>query len=453
MPKSHRWAKGLPKLILLLALLLGNSADAAGSRQDAMEAHIAAIEASAALPADHLETHFSARMSPAFLQRHEPSQRTELYRRIQQAVADAGAIMLSERAAGTLMELHGQQRWELLIALQPQPPYAIEDLKLRAGESLPKVSLQPDPDASLNKLSADSGFAGVVGIYNDGKPMLERGYGAAHPALGTRNRVDTIFGIGSTPIDFTTASILILAQEGGLSLDDRIDRHLPSVPADKSSITVAQLLNGQSGLPDFFHNEGDWDADLAWVNREEALRRMLHTPLRFAPGTDEAHSHAAFGLLAVLIEEVSGMSYCQFLRERILGPAGMGRTGFYGEHGTFTLEDFAVGAGPSEVGLPNIPPNWGPTSWLVMGSGGMYSTLADMRAFYRYMRSGVLEQPWATHYRQPAIGIGGSDRGYYYFHVFDGKGREAIMLSNGNGHGALLQSLSEALRQLVEQRD
>lgn len=75
----------------------------------------------------------------------------------------------------------------------------------------------------------------------------------------------------------------------------------------------------------------------------------------------------------------------------------MNHTNEYGKTSGHKLPDFAVGAGPQKVGLPNIPPNWGPTSWLIKGSGGMYSTLEDLLKFYDYVRSDSL---FETKYRK-----------------------------------------------------
>jgi CubicO group peptidase (beta-lactamase class C family) len=223
------------------------------------------------------------------------------------------------------------------------------------------------------------------------------------------------------------------------------------VPADKHAMTIRHLMTGQSGLPDFFHTRDDWDPDLAWVDRATAERRMMAQPLLFAPGQGREHSHGAFGLLAALVERVSGDTYARFIRQRFFEPAGMTRTGFYGESLGLSLDDFAIGAGPSVVGVPNIPPNWGPTSWLVMGSGGMYSTLPDLRRFYALLRSGrVLDDRFGERFRADFVSVDGSDRGFELFHVYNRSGNEAILMLNMQGNRQGVRQVFNALVALVE---
>lgn len=229
--------------------------------------------------------------------------------------------------------------------------------------------------------------------------------------------VDTVFDIGSMPIDFTRAAVLGLAQEGRLTLDDPIGRHFPDVPADRAGITLAQLMDGTSGLANFHFREGDADKDLAWIDRDTALARIFAQPLLFAPGTGRSHSHSAFGVLAVVVERVSGQSYGSFLRERLFGPAGMARTGFYGESLGLPDDAFAVGAGKAAA-TPNIPPRWGRASWLVIGSGGMVSSVADMRRGFEHLASGRwLRGEWLQRYLAARVGVGGSDRGFLFLRV------------------------------------
>lgn len=275
------------------------------------------------------------------------------------------------------------------------------------------------------------GFRGVVLAQRNGQDLIREAFGAVDEASRRPMALNTIFDIGSTPIDFTVTATLLLAERGRIALTDPVARHLRGVPSRMQGITIEHLMTGRSGLQDFHGDrEQDWDLDLAWIDRETALRRIFAQPLLFAPGEGNEHSHSAFGVLAAVIEVASGVSYREFVRTEILAPLGMTRTGFYGERGAFSVEDFAVGYAPGAVGLPNIPPNWGPTSWLVMGSGGMFSTLDDMARFYADRASGgILTGEWAARQQGPTVGIGGTDRGFFMFHVSDGRGTQVLALT------------------------
>lgn len=264
------------------------------------------------------------------------------------------------------------------------------------------------------------GMAGLLYVRKNGEEIINRPFGYANEELGIPNNEETIFGIGSRPIDFTVAAILLLDQKGKLSLDDPLTTFYKDVPDDHREITIRHLMTGRSGLPDFFETDEDWNPDLAWIDRKEAEQRLLNIPLLFKPGSDQQHSHAAFGLLAAIVERVSGQEYYAFIREHFLDPAGMTRTGEYGERRGLSLKDFAVGGGPEKIGLPNIPPNWGPTSWLVKGSGGMYSTLEDLQKFYSYVRSyDIFDEEHRQYFMNETISLDGSMRGFELFSISD----------------------------------
>lgn len=238
------------------------------------------------------------------------------------------------------------------------------------------------------------GFSGALLVVRDGEVVLEEGYGLANRATGLRNRPDTIFAVGSTPIDFTHVAVLLLVEAGALALDDPIAKFFEDVPADKRAITVAQLMSGASGFEDFIDRPKDPNPDHTWIDREEAVGRLFEDPLLFPPGRGQAHSHAAWGLLAAIVEVVSGQSYQEFTRENLFEPLGMTSTGFFGE--PLPEERTALGYGFRSSGSVNAPPFWGPTSWLVMGSGGMVATTGDLWRFTRGLREGRLLGPQAT---------------------------------------------------------
>lgn len=303
---------------------------------------------------------------------------------------------------------------------------------------------------TFNGLESE-GMSGVIYIKKDGKVLIEKGFGFANRELEVPNTLNTIFGTGSLPIDYTVAGIYLLNQRHKLDLDDTIDKYFNNVPPDKKQITVRHLLTGQSGLPDFFHTSEDWDPDLAWLDRETAENRLLTRQLLFTPGTGKRHSHGAFVLLAALIERVSGMDYYRFIRKNFLDPAGMEHTGEYGENREFFLTDFAAGDGPQIVGLPNIPPNWGPTSWLIKGSGGMYSNLGDLLKFYDFVRSGqVLDEEHKKVFDRATVNLDGSDRGFELFSVYSSSQNIVYLFINSKGDREKLKLLFRALERFTK---
>lgn len=285
--------------------------------------------------------------------------------------------------------------------------------------------------------AADDGFTGAVLAVHDGEVVVDRGYGLANRERGIPITPDTIFAVGSEPIDFTHAGILWLAQHDKLTLDDPLTAFFDDVPPDKRAITVEQLMTGASGLPNFHDLPGDRDPDHAWIDRDQAMRRIFAMPLLFRPGSDRRHSHSAWGVLAAILEIASGRSYRDFTREHLFAPAGMHDTGFNGDW--VPLDRLAIGYGLRSDGDVNAPPWWGPTSWLVMGSGGQISTTRDIARFLDAMREGrILAPEWAQRYFGPGPGAdrNGDDYGFEMF-VYRAPGARSyvITMTNANRPG------------------
>lgn len=451
MPTNNQRARHFTAA-LLLVLTLPAMIAAADDRDEAVRTHIQALEAAGKHAPDELVDLFDKEhFSKDYIAATSREQRRDLLAEIAAVAAQAGAAMIDVENGTFRLSLQGPNRLTVAFEVEDSRPFAISSLRaVGKSERVAPFHLTWDNAAEVFDKLEQEGLSGVVALIRNGKTVHEAAYGSSNEELGFDSQLDTIYGIGSTPIDFTVAGLFLLSEEGKLSLSDTIDEFFDNVPADKRDITLSHLISGQSGLPDFHDKPGDWDADLAWVDREEAVERILSQKLRFAPGTGDAHSHSAYGLVAAVIELVSGQSYFDFLNERIFEPAGMRRTGMYGDSGTFAIRDFAEGRGPKSVGIPNIPPNWGPTSWLVMGSGGMYSTLGDMQKFYAFVRTeGRFKPEHAERWSGEFVGIGGSDRGFFLFHAMRGNEAEAMLLINGEGRSPEMQALSRAIERLV----
>jgi len=302
---------------------------------------------------------------------------------------------------------------------------------------------------------ADRGFAGVVLVARDGQVVFQKAYGLANREKNIPMRVDTILAIGSTPIDFTKAGILLLAERGKLSLDDPITKYFDKVPADKKSITLRHLMTGRSGLQDFHDVPADRDPDHGWIDRAEAVKRILAQELLFEPGKGRQHSHSAWGLLAAVLEIASGQTYPEFTREHLFKPAGMSDTGFFGEK--YAEDRMAIGYGPRKDGDINAPPYWGQTSWLVMGSGGQVSTAPDMWRWVQAVHGGKILKPESIKLYAPQGGQGILAGGDMYGFEIRGAGdhRNAVLILSNTGspqRNPGLRRLAEDLAGLVTGR-
>jgi CubicO group peptidase (beta-lactamase class C family) len=157
-------------------------------------------------------------------------------------------------------------------------------------------------------------------VLKDGKVIKEKGYGMANLEHGVAVTPQTVFQSGSIGKTFTAALILLLEQDGKLSLDDPISRHLPDTPAAWEKITIRHLLTHTSGLDDPYQVI-DFRKD---YSDEELTALEAKLPLRFAPGDKWAYSNTGYHLLGFIANRAGAKFYGEQLRERIFAPLGMG---------------------------------------------------------------------------------------------------------------------------------
>ena len=142
---------------------------------------------------------------------------------------------------------------------------------------------------------------------------------------------DTIFQLASVSKQFTASAVMLIVRQGLLGLDDKLVRYFPELTAYEG-VTVRQMLNHTSGIPDYFEDD-DWFVDILQKEGRipgngEIPRFLCETKLKpsFAPGEKLEYSNTAYDLLALLVERLSGMPYEDFLQKNIFEPAGMTST-------------------------------------------------------------------------------------------------------------------------------
>jgi CubicO group peptidase (beta-lactamase class C family) len=161
-------------------------------------------------------------------------------------------------------------------------------------------------------------------IVQNGKPAKIAGYGVANLEWHVAVTPETVFEIGSVTKQFTAAAILLLAQEGKLSVDDKLSRYLKDTPERWTNITLRHLLTHTSGLKNYTGLAG---FELTrHLTQAQFIRGIGSEPLDFQPGAKWSYCNTGFNLLGDVIENVSGQGYWQFMHERIFGPLGMSST-------------------------------------------------------------------------------------------------------------------------------
>jgi D-alanyl-D-alanine carboxypeptidase len=161
-------------------------------------------------------------------------------------------------------------------------------------------------------------------IIRDGKVIKTAAYGLANVELNVPARPETVFEIGSITKQFTAAAILMLAQDGKLSVDDKISKHLKDTPEAWANVTIRHLLTHTSGIKSYTGLNGFQ----IWrhLTQEQFIQVIGKEPMEFQPGDSWKYCNTGFNLLGYIIENVSGKSYWDFMRERVFQPLGMQAT-------------------------------------------------------------------------------------------------------------------------------
>ena len=230
---------------------------------------------------------------------------------------------------------------------------------------------------SILRAAESRGFSGVVLVKKDGRVVIEKGYGLANRERKIVFSPSTVVQIGSNTKDFTAVAILQLKERGLLDLSDTLSKFFPAAPADKRGITIQQLLDHRAGFPIGL------GSDFEPVNRQQLIDAAMNFQLLFAPGARQNYSNTGYALLAAIIEQLSGKSYDEYVRDQILQPLGLRDTGFHLPG--FKEERLAHGyrSNGEDAGTTVLRPRApdGPF-WNLRGNGGMLSTLGDMSRFY-----------------------------------------------------------------------
>ena len=220
----------------------------------------------------------------------------------------------------------------------------------------------------------------TIAVAREGVEILSRGYGMADLEHSIAIRPDTIIEAGSVSKQFTAAAVLLLVQQGKVSLDDPVRKYIPELPAYGEGITVRHLLTHTSGLRDwgFVENVAGWPRTTRMYTHDHVLDYVARQrALNYAPGADFSYTNTGYNLAAILVSRVAGKSFAEFSREAIFKPLGMTRTSWRDDF-TRIVRDRAIGytvTGRDVV--MNMPFE------NIHGNGGLLTTVGDLLRWSR----------------------------------------------------------------------
>ena len=253
----------------------------------------------------------------------------------------------------------------------------------------------------IDPVAAQNGFSGVVSVDRGGETEFVKAYGFADRAHQIPNTAGTRFAIASGSKGLTALTVVSLIDDGALSMSTTarsvLGRDLPLVGGD---VTVEHLLAHRSGIGDYLDEEAGHEItdyvltvpaqDLAAT--EQYLAVLDGHPAKFPAGERFCYCNGGYVILALIAERVSGTAFCQLVRDRVCGPAGMTDTEFLrsDELPGGAAVGYLSAAGRPRTNVFHLPV-------LGSGDGGIYSTAADITALWQSLFTGkIVPAAWAT---------------------------------------------------------
>ena len=231
----------------------------------------------------------------------------------------------------------------------------------------------------------------AVGVSQHGRVVVDRAYGLANldqrRPLGERS----LFDIGSTQKQFTAAAVLLLAEDGRLSLTDDIRKHLPELPDYGHTVTVDHLITHTGGIR-------DWTGilPLAPVGTDVRTLLLRQRGLNFVPGEAWAYSNGGFELAKEIVARASGTSFAEFTKARLFAPLGMAATAY--------VPDILQAGPDAALGYQQDGAGWRPYMRLGnnRGGGAIVSTIGDLLTWNDALTSGRLGPSVTAKLQEPA---------------------------------------------------
>jgi CubicO group peptidase (beta-lactamase class C family) len=219
---------------------------------------------------------------------------------------------------------------------------------------------------------------------------------------------------------FTAMAVGLLMQEGHIGLDTTLAECVRSRPFHfGSAVTVGQLLNHTAGIPDYFSEEVESDYAALWRERpcyritsvRDFLPLFETAPMKAPPGQGFLYCNAGFVLLGLIVEELTGQEFRDFVMERIIRPCGLTRTGYFAMDAL--PDNTAVGylsadAADRRTNVYSVPIIGGP-------DGGAFTTAGDLRLFWQSLLAGrILCPKWVDRFLSPSVRVSDEDESWHY---------------------------------------
>jgi D-alanyl-D-alanine carboxypeptidase len=265
--------------------------------------------------------------------------------------------------------------------------------------------------------------------------IVMKGYGLADVENDVRASAQTVYRIGSITKQYTAAAILQLVEQGRLSIDDSIGKHLPTIPATWRRVPIRQLLNHTSGIPSYTSAGPRWATRMRLDLPHDSLIGIIaNDSMDFAAGSQWRYNNTGYYLLGMLIERVAGRSYADVVRERLTTPLGLRATMYCETRPIIKRRAQGYQVGPDDK-LANADPL---SMTQPFSAGALCSTVGDLVAWQRALAAGRVVKPASYAAMTSPEKVAGT---YGYGLVMDSLGgRPRVQHGGGiNGFNSMLQ--------------
>lgn len=265
------------------------------------------------------------------------------------------------------------------------------------------------------------GFAGQVVVMQGDNVLLNSAYGTMAPDDPRPITADAVMPLASLTKPFTASAVLALAAEGRLGLDDPIGDHLPALDPTWGAVPVRHFLTHTAGLPaEIINRSFDGEPRFEPIERETFLARLARFEPDHPPGEAFNYSNVGYNLLALLVEQLAGESYEDFITGSLLATAGVSNIGLL--RPGWSAVDLVVGREQQRrVGhyfeQPMLDDGFG---WHLRGAGDLMARPAGIIAWWQAIRDQVwLSRPWLETWLTPQVEEADGSRYGYGLHFRD----------------------------------
>jgi len=294
-----------------------------------------------------------------------------------------------------LLSLAGSATQFVRMASKPAPKAKAAAEQLAAVDIPRDIREWPSLDALADGMVKRKLTPGLsLSVMHNGKLLYSKGFGVANVETGAEMTPTTGSRVASITKQFTAASILLLAEQGMLRLDDPLARFLPDFPR-AADITLRQMLSHTAGLSDYINGQSH-DILVAAQTRDYTSDEIIpiirsRTPLyRFQPGTSWLYSNSGFALLGIVVEKVSGLAFADFTDQHLFQPAGLSNTTI---DKTCTTANVCAGYTPNYRAPHGFDLNPPVSPSFIGGAGAIRSTTEDLCLWHKALLTGKVLKP------------------------------------------------------------